>query len=147
MAAAPVLTASDAAAQFTAEIMEGHREAFAALRQIVAAAVNAVIPRPDGAAPGLSPPQARALSIALKAAMAVLRTKPPETEDDEEDQKPFRAPPRPLTRDDVLLIAASQSAGSKYLPIQVVPRLKAWQDYADHMGFPAPFHFPKELLE
>jgi hypothetical protein len=80
--------------------------------------------------------------------MAVLRTKPPGPQDDgDEDQKPFKAPPRPLTRDDVLLIAAAQSGSRKGLPFQVVPRLKAWQEYADHMGFPAPFDFPKDLLD
>lgn len=139
---------TDAIAHFTEEILQGHREAFAALRQILATALAAAIAKPD--APPSTPlpqPQARALTLALRTAMAMLRKKPPES-DEEEDEKPYRPPPRPLTRGDVLSIAACQRGhdGKKHLPFDVIPRLKAWQDYADHMGFPAPFDFPRELL-
>lgn len=158
MSTAPAVTLTDAAAQFTDEILLGHREAFAALRQILAVAVTALTPKPstDPVAPSdalpsdpafLPPAQARTLGLALRAAMAILRKKPPQPTD-EQDPKPYMHPPRPLTRNDLLNIADCQRGhnGKKYLPFEVVPRLKAWQEYADHMGFPAPFDFPKELL-
>jgi hypothetical protein len=151
MSTAPAATLTDAAAQFTDEILQGHREAFAALRQILSTALTAATAKLDSSqSPALPPAQARTLGLALRAAMAILRKKPPEP-DDREDTKPYRTPPRPLTREDVLSIAACQRGGGgangkKDLPFEVVPRLKAWQEYADHMGFSAPFDFPRELL-
>lgn len=138
---------TDTADQFAQEVIQGHHEAFAALRAVLAAAIKAATP-PDGSSQpaGLSAPLARTLTLAFRAANAILRTQPRRARDDG-DAEPAPQPPRPLSRDDVLLIAASQGAGKKYLPLQVVPRLKAWQQYADRMGFPAPFDFPPDLLD
>jgi hypothetical protein len=159
MSTAPV---QDQFAQFSDEVLQGHREAFAALRQVLSVAVNALIAKPPAEAPSgplapsdprpcdaasLPPAQARTLNLALRAAMAILRKKPPEPVD-QQDARPHMNPPRPLTRKDLLNIADSQRGhnGNKDLPFEGFPRLKAWQQYADHMGFPAPFEFPRDLL-
>jgi hypothetical protein len=81
----PVATASlpDLIIRFNAEIIQGHREAFQALREIMAEAAALATP-PSEASPADGTPQARAaanavtrrLSLRLKAATAILRVKP-----------------------------------------------------------------------